>query len=250
MPTQTENDHGRRGGKQFGGIFTVLGWLMGVVSLINLVSDAGFVQLKSDLLAWQKAYQDFVTRVGNWVFGWVDFRWMEVSPIEIHMVVLTWLVASILSRTYFSLALEEFGGLKGYLIELRSYPTILLMMFVFVLPGYSFTVIFAILLPDPYGVAGQLIFIVPVVLYNLAVSEPFERADESSEEVVVARSSLTGKLASLVENWSNPLRYVIMIPVVLSSLSGRRFRVNTVGVLALSVGVVLVDSLIHEALAA
>ena len=82
--------------------FTVLGWVLGGLSLLNLIRDLTPMELYGLLLQWSDAYDAFVAKIGNFILGWINWRWITVDDSEYHVILLSVLVASALAKADFA----------------------------------------------------------------------------------------------------------------------------------------------------
>lgn len=56
--------------------------------MLNLIQDIAKVAIVAKLRAWLEAYSTFVSSVGDFLFGWIRFSWIEISSDEYHVLVL------------------------------------------------------------------------------------------------------------------------------------------------------------------
>ena len=75
----------------------ILGWLVGGLSLLNLIEDLTPLTLFGKLKKWIHAYVAVVDQISDILFGWVHYRWVSISALETHALV----VASVLIAAYF-----------------------------------------------------------------------------------------------------------------------------------------------------
>jgi hypothetical protein len=78
-------------------LLSVLGWVFGAMSVLNLVNDIGRVAVFGKLKTWLDAYVTFVSLMGNFFFGWIKLGWISVSPEEYHVLI----VMGIFCAAYF-----------------------------------------------------------------------------------------------------------------------------------------------------
>ena len=88
-------------------LLRIAGWSLGATSLLNLIQDAGLVSIVEKLALWLRAYNDFVVVIGGYLFGWMSFAYMDISPHELHIIVLTSVFASAAGRTTFAAFSDE-----------------------------------------------------------------------------------------------------------------------------------------------
>ena len=77
-----------------------LGWALSAASLLNLVQDLSKGAIKSKVADWLNAYDTFVRTVGNFLFSWIDWRWISITTTELHVLVLTSILCATLSRSW------------------------------------------------------------------------------------------------------------------------------------------------------
>lgn len=125
-------------------IFSFLGWIMGGLSFLNLIRDLAPIKLYGLLAEWVGAYALLVKRLTDFLFGWIDWHWMNVTEAEGHVFILAIILASAGLRA-------ELGLRKHKLSALRtSTPAVALFLSLVILP--------MIVIPGPVGVvAGALI---------------------------------------------------------------------------------------------
>jgi hypothetical protein len=75
-------------------IFSVMGWILGGLSLLNLVEDLTPLKLLGKLKKWMEAYTQFVETIGNFLFGWIDLWWMSISVQEMHALIIGQVILS------------------------------------------------------------------------------------------------------------------------------------------------------------
>lgn len=79
----------------------LLGWLIGALSVVNLIEDLSFVKLTGRLSSWLDAYANLVDSLSQFAFGWLEhlaFDWLPgvsfgVTSNESHFVVLAALLS-------------------------------------------------------------------------------------------------------------------------------------------------------------
>lgn len=74
----------------------LMGWLLGGLSLLNLIEELSPVKLYGSLSKWIEAYSHFMNLINSTLFGWIDIAWISISSSESHVLV----ISSILSITY------------------------------------------------------------------------------------------------------------------------------------------------------
>jgi hypothetical protein len=69
-------------------IFGIIGWVMGGLSFLDLIRDLTPLKLYGLVEEWVGAYGLLVKQVTEFLFGWIDWRWMRVTEAEGHWIVL------------------------------------------------------------------------------------------------------------------------------------------------------------------
>ena len=136
------------GVKRASNVFT---WLFGAVSLISLISDLDLIALESQLWSWINAYKARVEWLGDLLFGWVDFWWMDISPTEFHALVIILIVAR---ATWRALDAVDPDPVVSFVLTLLT---------------YLFFVVVAALVPEPFSL--WVLLIVPAVVTLVAISD-------------------------------------------------------------------------------
>jgi hypothetical protein len=214
---------------------------MGAISVINLSTDAGFVQLQSDIFLWLESYRSFVIRVGNFLFGWIEYEWLNVSTTEIHALALSIVVGMTVLKTQVQLIRSRAATkLEGLFDVWYSYTTPTAM------PGnygpfFVFPTLAAIVLPDPYGWRTVTIFVMLTLTVNVLL---VEQLDDDGNEIKYRPGSLVGRL---VGTHSIPILLRAFLGTSIGS-SGPRFRTNLLIVVVLAAGTVLLDAFLQQAL--
>ena len=75
-----------------------LGWILGGLSVMQLLKDLTPLEIYGLLNEWMLAYAGFVATVSDFLFGWIDWRWMNISAIDAHILVLAIVFTSALAR--------------------------------------------------------------------------------------------------------------------------------------------------------
>ena len=92
-------------------LLSVLGWVFGAMSVLNLVNDIGRVAVFGKLKTWLNAYVTFVSLMGNFLFGWIRLGWISVSPEEYHVLIVSGIFCAAYFRAEYSLTRSQ-GGTK------------------------------------------------------------------------------------------------------------------------------------------
>jgi hypothetical protein len=123
----------------------IFAWVTGGLSLLHLIRDLSPVELFGLVKEWGDAYALLVRHTATLLFAWVNWRWMQVSENETHVLVLAVLLGAAFARATRK-ALRD----SGYPFRPLEAPAIstLTALFLCVAPQ----LLLAALLPDPYGV--------------------------------------------------------------------------------------------------
>ena len=78
------------------GAASVISWILGALSLLNLIKDLTPLRLYGLLAEWVKAYSLFAETISLYVFGWLKNLGYELTEREAHvLIVCTILVAAV-----------------------------------------------------------------------------------------------------------------------------------------------------------
>ncbi len=108
-------------------IFSIFGWIMGGLSLLELIEDLTPLMILGKLKKWLDAYSLLVDQVGNFLFGWIEIKWISISPLENHALVL----AFILSAAYFR---ADYKLRKGKEVNYTLLASLLTALLYFLVP--------------------------------------------------------------------------------------------------------------------
>ena len=116
--------------------FSLLGWVLGGLSLLNLIEELSPLKILGKLKTWLDAYTSIVDDAGTFLFGWIDFKWIAIDQLEVHVLVIATIVASAYVRAEFSELrsqgndpFDAIGGVLGGVIVIMwmiFLPTLLL----------------------------------------------------------------------------------------------------------------------------
>ena len=67
--------------------FSIIGWVLGALSLLNLVEDLTPMKIVGKLRIWLEAYSSVIETIRFRVLGWIDFAWLNVDESEAHAIV-------------------------------------------------------------------------------------------------------------------------------------------------------------------
>ncbi len=129
-------------------ISSLIGWLLGGLSLLNLIEDLTPLKLLGKLRKWMEAYSLAIDRIGDFLFGWIKYEWIGINTIETHALVIISVVVAASFRAEYKINKEQ--GEKfiyALLLSLGPAATVYLL----------FAFIPALLLPNWFGIAGAII---------------------------------------------------------------------------------------------
>jgi len=124
-------------------VLKIFGWLFATLSLINLIVDFNIVILYGKIKIWIEAYGMFVDKITSFLFGWLDFYWINISKLEAHILILTLIFSSAIMRAGYHIS--RYGKLKLPISEALSSK------FNDAIEVFLFVFIPILLLPDIYG---------------------------------------------------------------------------------------------------
>ena len=112
-----------------------------------MIEDLSPLKVLGDLKTWLDAYTSIVNEVGTFLFGWIDFKWIAIDQLEVHVLV----IATILFSAYARADMREERSKGMGLIEaiFGTFPVATIYMAMVVLP--------ALLLPSWFGILGAAI---------------------------------------------------------------------------------------------
>ena len=73
---------------------SLLGWVLGGLSLLNLIEELSPLKVLGKLKTWLDAYTSIVNDVGTFLFGWIDFGWIAIDQLEVHVLVIATILVS------------------------------------------------------------------------------------------------------------------------------------------------------------
>lgn len=154
--------------------FNVLGWILGAMSLLNLVQDIGVISVFGKLKAWMSAYSLFVNNAGSLLFGWINYYWFSVTVSEHHALVISWIFAAAVARAEYRVAYYQCRDVCPW-IRLTAKATVLLLIW-----GVG-PLLLVIILPDFLGVIiCALIYLYFAMATMVRVADDIQRASGQS----------------------------------------------------------------------
>ncbi len=156
-------------------IFSLLGWLFGGLSLLNLIEDLTPLTLLGKLKKWIDGYGLTVERIGDFIFGWISFKWISINHIETHLLVITLVIFSAVFRAEYKI--EKMYGQYDSLLDAEI---LVLAINVAIIPSL-FVLVPALLFPAWFGLAGAAIgFVFVCIVYVLPKDENTKYAGRES----------------------------------------------------------------------
>jgi len=70
-----------------GSLWGVGSWFLGGVSLLHIIDQVSPVQLMGKLATWIDAYAELVESLRHFLLGWINWRWVNISDTEAHLIV-------------------------------------------------------------------------------------------------------------------------------------------------------------------
>jgi hypothetical protein len=161
-------------------IFSVMGWILGGLSLLNLVEDLTPLKLLGKLKKWMEAYTQFVETIGNFLFGWIDLWWMSISVQEMHALI----IGQVILSAYYRAEVKTEKERGETLIDAVgvSFITCFFWFLLLIVP--------ALFLPSWIGLLGTT---AALAFICLAFFSPDEE-----RQVVASRKLIVGELAGVI----------------------------------------------------
>lgn len=168
---------------------TLLSYVFGGFSLLNLVNDFNIIKLRGLVKSWSDAFSSFILGIRDYLFGWIEISWLSISNIESYLLVISFLFVSSLSRAYMndvnSNSSLYTNNPKGYMMA----TIVILYLIIF----FIFS-LFALLLPNVITITIMGIMITFVSLYLMLPSKD----KDQQRTTVMARSNLIGSFVTFL----------------------------------------------------
>lgn len=135
------------------GIFAVINWILGGLSLLNLIRELSPIKLYGLVAEWTNAYNMVFGKLVRVLFGWAQWEWMTVSPIEGHVIILLVLLLGTLFRMIIAVrrASHKIDGVNSFQSLGLSFGASLTLFFVLFVGGAV-----ALTLPEPLGLIALI----------------------------------------------------------------------------------------------
>lgn len=78
----------------------IFGWVLGALSVLNLVEDLNLARIAGFVEQWLAAYAAMVRAITGFVFGWISFGWVSLSEPEAHVLLVASVFAAAFARAY------------------------------------------------------------------------------------------------------------------------------------------------------
>ncbi len=137
------------------GVGNLVGWVLGAFSLLYLIDELSPARLYGALERWMDAYAALVARVSDFALGWIDFRWMDISDAESHILILASVLVSAYVRAEWRT--ERFNG-QGVI------SLVFMALYFFLVYVAVFVVAPAVLLPGIFGLVGAVLGVIFIML--------------------------------------------------------------------------------------
>ena len=134
------------------------------MSLLNLAQDIGRLAVYGKLKNWLDAYAVFANRIREWLFGWIDFAWINISRDEMHLLILVTLLGGASARAAYFDAIDATN-------DLREARTAAASMIVVVA---AIPLIGILCLPGEYGVIVSVLYV--IMASSALLFEPYSKA--------------------------------------------------------------------------
>jgi hypothetical protein len=123
--------------------------LLAAITLLNLIILETPLQLAGMLKVWLATYNTELNQRLDFLFGWIDFHWLNISHTEGNVIILSLLLGVLQARGIISSSSETPRGLQ-FLVQLS-----LLLSFGFLYGGAAFVLV--LLIPYPFGAGIALL---------------------------------------------------------------------------------------------
>lgn len=164
--------------------FSFMGWVLGGLSLINLIEDLTPVKLLGKLEKWIDAYNLLTQKVISVLFGWIDFKWIKIDNIESHILILMFVILSAKIRSEF-----RYEYKKG-----KSISYIILGGVFLGFMHFLHALLPALLLPGWFGFFGAVVGMI-LTFYAVATDHVHRKKTASGQ---IVRNDMKGSIVVFV----------------------------------------------------
>lgn len=78
--------------------WSVVGWILGAFSFLNLIKDVKYIEIQGKLADWLATYSVLAKKMHSILFSWINFNWMKIKYVETHFFVIVVIFVSALVR--------------------------------------------------------------------------------------------------------------------------------------------------------
>lgn len=155
-PIGRSEDH-RKSSKQMAEFSptSVLTWVMGAFSIVNLIHEFDAIKLKGTVGKWVDSYNEIVCGIATFLFGWIQWKWVSLDSFEAHLLVLFLLLIRIAAHSYTTINRDYFRHLQYrtyFTSEYEDYRYHRFDFFFNMLVWASPVFLLTIVMPMPYSV--------------------------------------------------------------------------------------------------
>ena len=171
--------------------------LLGGLSSFKVIEDLNITKLYGILDKWIVAYNNLIEPIGKFLFGWLKFRWIEVSPFEYHILVIAIILISAYARAELKYQKQHFPNQSAEPAFLVFSVSLVYLLMIF-LP--------IALLPSYWGWIGGVLAILILLFAYMVLPAGDERSYVGRNEIV------------------KQLKWVLLVTVILMALNYTLFR--------------------------
>lgn len=124
------------------GVSRVFGWVLGALSILNLVEDLNLARIVGFLQQWLDAYSALTRFISEVFFGWIAFGWVSLTQAEANVLIIASVIGAAFARAYARPQITS----KIEAFALPAMYTAILVVLLVMLP--------ALLLPGRAGLTG------------------------------------------------------------------------------------------------
>lgn len=129
------------------GTWRLLSLLMAALSFLNLLNDLTPIEVIGKLKLWLTAYTELVDRICGFLFGWIQFGWIEITQVEYHVLVISLVLTSAFLRAQTKFEIER--GETHLSAVIGAFFTSVMLFLLTLVP--------ALLLPGQWGFWGAVV---------------------------------------------------------------------------------------------
>lgn len=170
---------------------SLLGYVLGGVSLLNLVKEFKLIKLYGLVKDWTDAFSSFILSVRDFLFGWIKISWLQITNFESYLLVILFLLVSSYLRALQTGHLtnsETYGkDLKHNRIDVivGIFATVLLFYFAI----FMLFALLALIIPELITIIFFTLIIISTSIWLI-----FPGKKDNLKAVLLARSNLLGSI--------------------------------------------------------